>query len=512
MHNDMANRTKNQDRLNFAGDYSIDSAEIISYQIGDGGPGVGSEPVRMDIKNIIATIELQENIFNHTMVGKIQVYDTQDVRTILPLTGLEKLNLAFSTPGMTGPRFLSSEYKSHPFHIYRVETVATENTATAHQQAYDIFFCSRESYFNNMHKVSKAYNGPIELAVEDIFTNRKYLSSKKDIFIEKTKFPCKQVIPNMKPFTAIDMLCSKAVSEKYINALYLFYETYRGYHFRSIESLLAMGGAGRRPAKWKYQMQQQNIRHHTGGKEIMKDMHGVMSWSLSDPINTLENLNEGAYANTLIEHDMFNKIVNITEFNYETNWDKHYHTEMVDNNTKLPRAKFDDTGKKLSEKFDQRVFLKSSTSAVHTQVGNDGVTVNAIASIPSRFTTQKIVSQRKLLEEGILTLMVPGLSVLNAGDIINFDMPVMTPLAHNQKQQSNPYWGGRYLIYNIKHSISKSSGEYTMQIKAFKESMSTAYPRESDEWSHVGFSTVHDIDNIDKQVIDDAGISDKFGV
>lgn len=42
--------------------------------------------------------------------------------------------------------------------------------------------------------------------------------------------------------------------------------------------------------------------------------------------------------------------------------------------------------------------------------------------------------------------------------------------------------------------------------------MSTAYPRESDEWSHVGFSTVHDIDNIDKQVIDDAGISDKFGV
>ena len=53
MHNDMANRTKNQDRLNFAGDYSIDSAEIISYQIGDGGPGVGSEPVRMDIKNIM---------------------------------------------------------------------------------------------------------------------------------------------------------------------------------------------------------------------------------------------------------------------------------------------------------------------------------------------------------------------------------------------------------------------------------------------------------------------------
>ena len=60
---------KNQEKLGRAGDFSIDVAEILSYQISEGGPGVGSEPVRMDIKNIIHSIELQENIFNHTMVG-----------------------------------------------------------------------------------------------------------------------------------------------------------------------------------------------------------------------------------------------------------------------------------------------------------------------------------------------------------------------------------------------------------------------------------------------------------
>ena len=135
----MAKAEKNQDKLNFAGDYVLDVAELLSYQIAQGGPGRGGEPMRIDIKNIIHSVELQENIFNNTLVGKIQVYDTQDVRTLLPITGLDKLNLAFSTPGITGPRMVANE--GHPFHIYRLDTVAPEKTAVAHGQAYDIYFC-----------------------------------------------------------------------------------------------------------------------------------------------------------------------------------------------------------------------------------------------------------------------------------------------------------------------------------------------------------------------------------
>ena len=505
---------KNQEKLGRAGDFSIDVAEILSYQISEGGPGVGSEPMRIDIKNIIHSLELQENIFNHTMVGKIQVYDTQDVRTLLPITGLEKLNLAFSTPGITGPRHVAND--SHPFHIYRIENVVPEGLAASNNQVYDIFFCSRESYFNNMRKVSKAYNGPIELGVEDIFKSRKYLNSRKQLFVEKTKYPIKIVIPNLKPFSAIDMLAKKAVSERYQNAGYLFYETYTGYHFRSIESLLAMGGAGRRPSKWKYQLQQQNIRHHTGGKDIMKDMHGVKSWSLGDPVNVLENLNEGAYGNKLLEHDMFNKIVTTTEYNYAEDYNKHFHTESFPKGnpkTKLPNAKFEDTRRTLSQEYEQKILFKSSTSAVHTEFENDGVTAKAIAGLPSRFTTQKIISQRTLLESGILTLTAPGLSLLHAGDIITFDMPLMRPMGHNIKQELSPYWSGRYLIYNIKHIIHKTRGDYTIQIKAFKDNVETAYPSESQPWTHVAPPRkTHSIYDLDDAMVDSAGISSKFGL
>ena len=39
--NDMAKAEKNQDKLNFAGDYVLDVAELLSYQIAQGGPGRG---------------------------------------------------------------------------------------------------------------------------------------------------------------------------------------------------------------------------------------------------------------------------------------------------------------------------------------------------------------------------------------------------------------------------------------------------------------------------------------
>ena len=99
------------------------------------------------------------------MYGKIQVLDTKDIRTILPITGLEKLNLTFHTPGLEGPNGSASN-GGHPFHITRIENVAPDIKSGKNVQAYDIYFSSREVMFNQIRKVSKAYDGQVELAVE----------------------------------------------------------------------------------------------------------------------------------------------------------------------------------------------------------------------------------------------------------------------------------------------------------------------------------------------------------
>ena len=479
-------------------DFSLSVAEIISYRMADGAPG-RQQPITIDIKNIILKITLDENIYEHTMVGKLQIYDSVDVRTILPITGLERLNLKFNTPGLNGVNAVANE--GHPFHIYKIQSVY-QDRESIRSQLYDIFFCSRESYFNNMRKVSKAYEGPVELGVEDIFTNKRYLNSTKQLYIEPTKYNTKIVIPNLKPFSAIRMFCARAVSKQYENAGFLFYETTDGYHFRSYESMFAMAGAIARPTKWRYRPQIKNIRNpRTGVEEPVKDMHGVNNWGLDRPVDVLASLNSGGYANKSIEYDSFYKTINITNYNYEKDFPKHFHTEhdgdghKSDDKTHLPAAG-NIEGSRLSEAYEQRVFLSSNPSRVHNKFG----------TISSELSTQKIMSQEALLKSGVLTLNVPGNSVLQAGDIIDFEMPLFQPLGDDKPVRKNPYWAGRYLVTFLKHNVDVTGG-YTMTILAVKDNTAHQYIPEHQSWKHEAPNKgrTHNIYEQDKLIMNQLG-------
>ena len=72
----------NTEKLIKAGEYIIDTAEILSYRISDGCPGQGLQQFRMDIKGIIGKLEFDQNLFKGSMYGKIQVLDQNDVRTL----------------------------------------------------------------------------------------------------------------------------------------------------------------------------------------------------------------------------------------------------------------------------------------------------------------------------------------------------------------------------------------------------------------------------------------------
>jgi len=237
-----------RDILDRVGKYNLSELEIISYRQDKEESG----PKTMDIKGITLTMSITEDIFSNNMNGMITVYDTQDIRSIFPLTGLERLSLKLNTPGLPGLDYTNDN--GVPFQIYKVDSVR-KDTSNDIGQFYNIYFCSPEMYNSQITTVSRAYAGPIEVAVKDIFRNKKYLNSKKPIFVEDTKTNAKYVIPSLKPFSAINFLSSQALSGKYNNAGYLFYETSAGFHFRSLESMLAMGGSVARPTRWNFQSQ-----------------------------------------------------------------------------------------------------------------------------------------------------------------------------------------------------------------------------------------------------------------
>ena len=220
-----------ENKIKQAGEYTLDKVELISYRRHQGE----QTPHKVNIKPITLNVELTEDIYSNTMVGAITVYDMQDIRTVLPITGMEKLNLVFSTPGIEGVN--ATEEDGYPFQIYKIDEVRQDTgNATGRGQFYKIFFCSSEMYFSSINRISKAYSGPIEDAVEDIFRDKTKLNSKKQFYFEPTSTNAKYVIPNLRPLNAINFLSSYAKSANYKNAGYLFFETPEGYHFRSVES------------------------------------------------------------------------------------------------------------------------------------------------------------------------------------------------------------------------------------------------------------------------------------
>ena len=456
-----------KDILDKVGKYNLSELSIISYR----QDKEESKPKIMDIKGITMTMSITEDIFNNNIVGSIIVYDTQDIRTLLPLTGLERLSFNFNTPGLPG--YDMSEDTGVPFQIYKVDSIRKDPTSDI-GQFYKIYFCSPEQYNNQITSVSRAYAGPIENAVEDILRNKKYLNSKKSFYFEKTATNAKYVLPSLKPFNAIKYLSSQTLSGKYNNAGYLFYENSKGFHFRSLESMLAMGGAVARPTRWNFQSQIQMVKDGKQDevKDIERRMQNVIKLEFGKQVDTLANIVDGLYANRVIVHDAFNKTITTHDFNYKDNYEKGYHLESLGeegDNFKFitPETQLNDTGKSLYELPNSKKMVVTETSRVH----------NDYEFTPTSRTLPKITSQMAGFKNMNLSLLVYGNTSLNCGDVINYSAPIMQP---GEKKAQNPYTSGRYLIMAIKHTISVESRTHEMVLRCFKDSVRTPYPKETD--------------------------------
>ena len=460
--------------LRFAGDFRLDIATIVSYR---SDPDQQSQPLRLDIKNSLIALSVVEDIGMECVSGELTLTDNVDIRTLLPLTGMERLEFRFWTPGWGyNQKCEALEGITESFYIYKIDKIRPVG-GTGRGQVYRLQFVSREAYRNGICRASKAFKGPVENAVYEIVKNTKYLDSRKRLFIEETSTNTKMVIPTEKPFDAIDMLANSAVSTKYKGGSFVFFETMEGFHFRSIESLMAIGGATARPVTRRFRRTQAAVRDSKGNRNIAEDMDMVAEYKFEDPINMMENINDGVLANRLITHDIFNKSFTTTDFDYHESFKDYYHTEHDYLGTKskhkylLPHTPFDNTRKALSEQPTSKIMYKSGTTRLH----------NEYESVPHTLSKQSAVSQRYQLMSNHLVLTVPGDTNLHAGQMINFEMPYMKPVGPGEKQEINPYFAGRYLILQLKHTVDQTSGQHDMVLRCVKDSVLNRLPIETNK-------------------------------
>ena len=468
--------SNSRDSFDYAGDYNLGTILLVN-SIGE------TLPLAM---GTVAELNIYEDIDANAVTGSIHMIDFNNIITNAKLQGNERLIFKLSTPSVGGKRTRTvdaTEETGYPFHIYALtdRKVISETSMT-----YVLHFCSKEMFRNVRTRVSKAYNGNLAQSVVSILRDENGLNSKKDIYYEETRNQDKIVIPNMRPFTAVNLLSRKALSKNAKGAGYYFYETTKGFHFRSYESMLALQGLHERDEIIALSYEPKNIG--TLSERTFTNQHAIDSYEFMQHFDTLSQQAMGTYASRIITHNMYDKSYNITDYHYHDEFSKMFHADQThsssSNSFPISNTPVDydpkENGpgdKTVSDYPNSRVVLQGSTRFLHNEnTGMFGTDPNSEGITEATRMSQA----NQVSNSSRVKIVMPGHSYLQAGDLIRFKLPSLEPNKGDRAGQFDNKHAGRYIVSKLRHRVIL--GEYKMVLECVKDSVMREYinlPNES---------------------------------
>ena len=443
------------------GAFELGSIILISYQSFDGS----GTPKRLDIRNLVQEFSIYESIDGKFLSGDMTLLDATNAIQELPITGFERVEFFFRTPGTT-KGFDFSIKSGHPMFVY---SLTNRQAVNPRSQIYTLKFISLEAIRDHQTRVSKAFTGGIDQMVVDICKD--FLKTKKDMLIEETKGNYKVVAPRIKPSMMIETYRKYARSKDYENSGFHFFENAMGFHFKSYEGLFCKEDGSPRKVKAFYSPKVKN----TGENDIY-NLQSVEDYAIKQQFNTLENTYNGVYSSRLITHDLYNKTFKEYDFDYNVEYGKQNHLEQDasggkrDDNGILPFFNYDN-GDTFGTKNEGVLHFQSSTDKVH----------NNYTQPESELILQKRISQHIATNSLILEITVPGTTEINVGDIVHFSLPKYAEASKDDQKDQDKYLTGRYLISAARHHVSTLNKRHTLVLELVKDSFNVSYPDENVE-------------------------------
>ena len=406
----------------------------------------------IDITNMVDSFNLFENIFTNTLTGNMSIGDTGNLIANFPIVGHEEIHISMGTPNI-------ERVQTKKFRIYKVTDV---NTPTLGMRRYNIHLLSDEFFTNLKSAVSRSFpKSTTSTIVEKIF--RTDLESEKIFDIEETQNVYDIVIPNWKPFDAMNWLAKRSMAEHRDGANYMFYETRDGFHFRSLESLAEEDSVG------SYMRRPSNITDDNPDEEQYRNVNRI---EIVNSFDMVANIPNGMYANRLVIHDMINRKTETLDYDYSKEYSK---MEHVEENKKNNNWRLSDT---------QNMDGQGSSMMVHESA--DALTTSPLSkqTLVSRFddtntyyekTLQNRISQMQQINNIKLNITISGDTTRKVGDVLDLVLPSVEPLTDGSVPMDKMY-NGRYLVTGLRHKIDNAS--HLMVMEVVKDSYFSSLPTE----------------------------------
>lgn len=459
-------------QIQYAGEYIVDECLLCTV----GG-------LELDLRDQLASINIYEDIFTNSITGSISFVDTNNLTANASIVGQEKLKLVLVTPNASDDtsRDMAINFSDQPLHVYQIKSSINVNDRT---KTFELAFTTNEIMRNNRIRVCQSYNGePAKEIIKKVIRDPELLNSKKEFYYEETTNMFQMIAPNMRPFDFINTVAKRCLSKEYDFApTFLFYETVRGYFFRTIDSMM-----DRKNPRMIFK----EVTPNDDIDNVGKNLTNILSYEIMNSTDTLLNTRAGMYNSDLLLVDVFNKSYKHYEYKYLEDFDKQIHADEFNNygSEQAPIA---------SKAPDQYGNLISDypKSILHVQTiereTKDGL-FDPSTGEPNDYRgtdmwLQKRRSRFTSLEAAIsLRIKVPGNTTIQAGDLIGITLKNQT----GSQSASDPYLTGRYLVRTLKHDFKKGAGKmmHEIHMDCIRDTVQVAYPSTGVTASDGGDST-----------------------
>ena len=430
--------------LRYAGDIDITSVNIIS-----------TKDQLHSITDQVMSIELYEDIFSPFLSGKILVRDSHEFTSLLPLVGEEILVLFLKTPG------LDIEYK-HSFFIYKMSERMIVSTGN---EAYTLYFMSKEGILDQNRKISKGYNGLIAKSrpdpktppgsgdvtdispatsttypciVEAIISDELSLGNEesvkyKAVFIEDSETRIRYVSNFWSPVQNLNYLAESAISASG-SPTYVFFENNLGFNFVSIASLY------QKPSIQEF-IYLRDETYFTDPNEAYKQ---IIKFNTTQNYDYMKRLQSGMYGSEIISYDIMTK--QYAHVGFKPVFTENPHLNKYDAQSKEPPAHHRAQiimQPKYYNNFDD---YKDVTNFRHLQ--------NRLGLLAAA-------------ESFKMEITVNGRLDYTVGQIVNLKFPLMTQQSEaltKTQDAENKIYSGKYIISALNHKISRRKHFCIMEV------------------------------------------------
>jgi hypothetical protein len=436
------------------GDFEVVKAELIT-----------SSGMVIDLSASIIHITIFEDTTMTAVTGDILLQDSFALTSVGPIIGQEYLKLKIRTPSLTDEDNIIDFTEN----VFIVNSLESRTTAGNNVQVYLLNFTSSEVVRNSRTKVSRSLKGSYSDIVKIMLGE---VNCKKRIYVEPTSGNKRIVAPNVRPFDVIDMATRESVSKFFLNPNYLFFETIKGYHFRSISSLYAQ------PPSQTYTTFVHGSSVEKGGYvNIEKELANVLEFDIIENSNSLLNYIGGVYASNLIVHDIYSKSYKKYQYGIFNEFNKENHITGYHQKNKKEYPIYShlivDENKNTVQDFPARTFvtpasISSSSDAQHTTVNN----TSPYTPPNAQDWLQNRASQMMQLEQGLLlNILTHGNTIVSAGDIVRLDLPYNASFKTTQDEKNDRFYKGMFFVKRLRHDFDFGDKKHKTHMTLVKDSL-----------------------------------------